>query len=112
MFRISALAGRLALAAIIAAMAITSAGCDFRTTRESKPPSGPHFTVMTYNVNYGMPGAAEAARAIRETDADIVCLQETTPQWQEYLTSKLSEKYPHSRYKHRGGAGGMAFLSK
>jgi endonuclease/exonuclease/phosphatase family metal-dependent hydrolase len=75
-------------------------------------PSGPHFSVMTYNVNYGMPGAAEAARAIRETDADIVCLQETTPAWREYLTAKLGDRYPHCRYKHGAAAGGMGVLSK
>jgi len=103
---------RLASAAIVAVMAMMPTGCDFRTTRKIAPPAGPHFSVMTYNVNFGMPGATEAARAILETDADIVCLQETTPAWQQYLTGQLGERYPHSRYKHRGGAGGMGVLSK
>jgi len=104
--------GRLATTAVLAAIAIMTAGCDFRSVRPSEKPSGPHFTVMTYNVNYGMPGAAEAAGAILQGDADIVCLQETTPQWQAYLAGKLSRKYPHRDYKHAGAAGGMAFLAK
>lgn len=108
----SALVCRIASAAIVTVMATIPAGCDLRATRKIAPPAGPHFSVMTYNVNFGMPGAAEAARAIRETDADIVCLQEITPAWQRYLTAKLSDRYPHSRYKHRAAAGGMAFLSK
>jgi len=96
----------------MAMMVTTLAGCNLRATREITAPSGPHFSVMTYNVNYGMPGAAETALAIRETDADIVCLQETTPAWKEYLTAELGDRYPHSHYKHRGAAGGMGVLSK
>lgn len=103
---------QLASIAILAAIAMMSAGCDFRSIRPGEEPSGPHFTVMTYNVNYGMPGAAEAAEAILQGDADIVCLQETTPRWQAYLAGKLSGKYPHRSYKHGGAAGGMAFLAK
>ncbi|MDP6542993.1 MAG: endonuclease/exonuclease/phosphatase family protein [Phycisphaerae bacterium] len=101
-----------ALVCLIALAATVFAGCNFRTTRKGAPPTGPHFSVMTYNVNYGMPGAADAVGAIRETDADIVCLQEITPAWQRYLTAALSQRYPHRRYKHRGGAGGMGILSK
>jgi vancomycin resistance protein VanJ len=103
---------RLASVAVLSAIGVMPAGCDSRITRAGKPPSGPHFTVMTYNVNFGMPGADEAAEAILESDADIVCLQETTPAWRQYLTRKLGGKYPHSLYKDLGGAGGMAVLSK
>jgi len=77
-----------------------------------RQPAGAHFSLMTYNVNFGRSGAPETAAAIRETDADVVCLQETSPQWREYLDAELKDQYPHERYRHYGQAGGMAILSK
>ena len=87
-------------------------GCDNRITRPLGTPAGPHFSVMTYNVNYGMAAPNLAVRAIRQTDADIVFLQETTPAWRRYLSSELAEAYPHRRYRHYNGSGGMGVLSK
>jgi endonuclease/exonuclease/phosphatase family metal-dependent hydrolase len=67
---------------------------------------------MTYNVNFGMYQAADTARAIRDANADIVCLQETTGAWERCLSGVLGGQYPHVRYRHYGAAGGMAILSK
>lgn len=104
---IGAFAGGLGLA--VAALAC---GC----TREPKAPSPPAvapFTIMTFNVNFGMPAPAEAAAAIRQAGADVVCLQETNVRWQRYLDPRLRETYPHRRYlPSGGGGGGMAVLSR
>ena len=81
-------------------------------TRPVAPPTGPHFSVMSYNVNWGMPRADLAVRAILEAEPDIVCLQETTPDWEWYLSNTLREQYPHRAFRHYGGAGGLAVLSK
>lgn len=75
-------------------------------------PTGPTVKVMTYNVNYGGPGADEAAAAILAEDADLVCLQETTEDWQRFLMPRLRHRYPFSRFHHSGGAGGLALFSK
>jgi endonuclease/exonuclease/phosphatase family metal-dependent hydrolase len=101
-------------AAVFAVAAIVSTGCDSRITRQRKAPTGAHLTVMTYNVNYAMLAPEETARAIRKTDADIVCLQETTDQWRDYLIDKLNDKYPHSVFKPNPGGqgGGMGVMSK
>src|SRR5262245_58964916 len=87
-------------------------GC--HSVRKTEVPTGPNFRVLTYNVNWGMPGADLAAEIIRNSDAEIVCLQETTPQWEAYLRATLSLEYPHMDFRESRGrmGGGLAFLSK
>jgi len=67
---------------------------------------------MTYNVNFAGPRMDLAIAAIREVNPDIVCLQETTPIWERELRQALADLYPHMQFRHSGGAGGQAFLSK
>ena len=99
----------VAVALAAGTLALTS-GC--AGTRPPAQPAGPHFSVMSYNVNWGMPRPDLAVRAILEAEPDIVCLQETTPDWRWYLTTALGKRYPHVAFRHYGGAGGQAFLSK
>jgi len=102
---------RRAIAVTISLVAAcAAAGC--AATREFETPTGPHFTVLTYNVNWGGPGADLAVKAVQDSGADIVCLQETTPDWERYLRPRLEATYPHILFRHHGGAGGQAFLSK
>jgi endonuclease/exonuclease/phosphatase family metal-dependent hydrolase len=75
-------------------------------------PTGPHFSVLTYNVNYGMAGCASITDAILEADADIVCLQETNARWERHLKAAFGKKYPNRLFLHHTAAGGLAFLSK
>lgn len=85
------------------------------TTGCTKAPlaaTGPEFTVATYNVNFGMPRALDAVAAIRATGADLVCLQETSPDWELLIRSHLPNVYPHMMFKHVGAAGGQAILAK
>ena len=77
-----------------------------------EPPVGPTVRVLTYNVNWGGARPDLAVAAIREADADVVCLQETTPEWETYLRAELAGGYPHVMFRHGGGAGGLAFLSR
>ena len=80
--------------------------------RPAEAPTGPTLSVLTYNVNFGMPGAEQAVAAIAEADADVVCLQETTPEWQRWIRRRLGGRYPHRRFRHWPGAGGQAVLAK
>lgn len=87
--------------------------CGCSHTRVAQAPTGPHVRVLTYNVNWGGPQPDLAVEAIRNSDADIVCLQETTPQWEHYLRRSLPE-YSFAQFRNsklRSG-GGLAFLAK
>ena len=68
--------------------------------------------VVTWNVNWGFVAPHAAAETLRRLDADVICLQETTPDWQRVFETQLADIYPTQLYRHRGGAGGMAFLAK
>ncbi len=68
--------------------------------------------MLTYNVNFGLAGDPATVGAIRDTAADLALLQETTPAWERALRAALSDLYPHMLFKHRGGAGGFAVLSR
>ena len=97
-------------ALLLAAVAGLAAGC--ARTRPFEKPTGPHVRVLTYNVNWGGPGAAASGEAVRAAEADVVCLQETTPSWEPALRRALAASHPHVLSRHAGGAGGQAVFSK
>ncbi|MBN2505070.1 MAG: endonuclease/exonuclease/phosphatase family protein [Verrucomicrobia bacterium] len=80
-------------------------------TPESAPARA--FTVATYNIlhrNRDLPGLAAA---LRDTEADLIALQETNPASEAFLRRELAAAYPHMLF--RGGAGGsdgLGFVSK
>lgn len=77
-------------------------------------PTAPHFRVLTYNVNWGGARPDLAVEIIRRSRAEIVCLQETTPQWEQYLRQELGRDYRFAEFrnsKNRAG-GGLGFLAK
>ena len=80
--------------------------------RQPETPTGPHFSVLTYNVNFGGPQPDLAVQAILASGADLACLQETTPAWERLLRDNLADTYPHMTFRHSPGAGGQAVLSK
>ncbi len=103
---------RAAAGLVLLGTACLLAGC--RSPRQAHAPTGPHFRIVTYNVNWGGPRPDLAAEAIRQSGADIVCLQETTPEWEKFLRHTLRNDYDFAEFRHsqtRYG-GGLAFLSK
>jgi len=87
-------------------------GCE--TVRAPRAHDRPGFRVLTYNVNHGLPQPDLACDALLKADADIVCLQETTREWERRLRERLSKRYPHMIFRETENhcAGGLAFLSK
>lgn len=74
----------------------------------------PQLVVMTYNVNYGVAGDPSTVALIEESDAHIVFLQETTPEWQDAIEERLRERFPYQEWRDPSGgwaAGGGAILS-
>lgn len=93
-----------------ALLALLLLGCQAR--RAPVEPVGPCLRVLTYNVNYGAPDAGAALRALAASGADLICLQESTPRWEAEIRAALSGPYPHMAFRHEGGAGGLAILSR
>ncbi len=105
--------GQTSLRAIVAVLVLFVAGLGCREPlRQPVEPRGAHFSVLAYNINYGGHRADRSVAAILEADADIVCLQETSPAWEKYLRPRLKAKYPHCLFRHGRGAGGMAVFSR
>ncbi len=75
-------------------------------------PAAPTLRIVTYNINWGCPNPNQVAQFLLESDADVICLQETHRQWELLLHNQLSEIYPHGSFHSFGGAGGIAFMSK
>ena len=107
--------GQRFLRLVVVLYVLSCAGCARTAPQQAHVapvPVGPTVRVMTYNVNWGGARPDLAVAAIREADADVVCLQETTPEWETYLRGELVGTYPHVMFRHSGGAGGLAFLSR
>jgi vancomycin resistance protein VanJ len=75
-------------------------------------PGRPHFTLLTFNVNYGLRDAPQNLRAIVDADADVVLLQEATPALERATLRLMKTLYPHQQYRYCCGAGGLGVLSK
>lgn len=53
--------------------------------------------------------------AIGKNHADIICLQESTPEFETVLRLRYGDEYPYQLYQHNQpdpGAAGLAVLSK
>jgi len=79
--------------------------------------------VCNYNVNFvftrdglGDDNSKQVFNALMESDADVICLQETHGGFEQFLLTysqgQLTKSYPHYVFYHHGGAGGQAFFSK
>ena len=55
-----------------------------------------------------------AVDIIRRSGANIICLQETTPQWEAYLKRELAGEYSLAEFRNSPArmGGGLAFLTK
>ncbi|MFZ5475646.1 MAG: endonuclease/exonuclease/phosphatase family protein [Myxococcota bacterium] len=68
------------------------------------------FTILSWNVNYGLTGDPAALTVLRDLDADVVLLQESNAAWEAYLRD--AALYPHADFLDDGAAGGLAVLSR
>ncbi|MDC3957418.1 endonuclease/exonuclease/phosphatase family protein [Polyangium jinanense] len=68
--------------------------------------------IMSYNTLGFNPNTAATIRVIREVNADIVALQEMTPEHADALEQALSERYPYRLLDARPGVTGSGILSR
>ncbi len=71
-----------------------------------------NLKVITYNVNWGGAYPYRIVEYIKKSNADIIFLQETHKQWENYLVKHLSYRYKYNVFKESPGAGGIAFMSR
>lgn len=77
---------------------------------ESKQSAGT-FTLATFNVFYGNPDLPGIARAIADTKADLICLQETNADSERHLRREFASHYPYMMFRGGVDQDGMAVLS-
>ena len=98
-------------AALIAVL--LSSGCSHAPARQARAPGPqPVLRVMTYNVNFGIPGDAPTLGAIEAGKADVVFLQEINTAWIRSLRATFGDAYPHTAFYPRVGAGGIGLMSR
>ena len=73
-------------------------GCAHEPTRQPRAPGAqPALRMMTYNVNFGIPGDEPTLAAIERGDADVVFLQEINAAWERELRTRFAGRYRHLR---------------
>ena len=73
----------------------------------------PHFTVVSYNVEFSKYGSSSTVAAVGAADADIVCLQETGGNWEPALHAAYSKRYTYElHYPDGHPTGAMTVLSR
>ncbi len=66
----------------------------------------------SYNVENGKHHDQSIIEAVGAGHADVVCLQETTPEYEAVLRPRYASRYPYQLYRPRPHAAGLAVLSR
>jgi endonuclease/exonuclease/phosphatase (EEP) superfamily protein YafD len=92
--------------------ALLLGGCGQPPLEPRDPTPGvPHFTIATYNILSGQAGDESTLETIGATHADIICLEEITPEWERAVRDRYATEYPNMLF-YAEGAGGLGMLSK
>lgn len=102
---------RILIAAIAVSVGLVSACNDGVLEARDPSPDTVHFTVQSYNVELLHSSDEETVAAVGDEFADIIVLQEVTPEWEEILRSRYSEQYAYMVFRSEPGSGGLAALS-
>lgn len=70
------------------------------------------LSVLSYNLYFKNKSQSSCLKVIEKADADIVALQELTPQWKSYLDKHLYNKYPYRKCYAIKGAHGIGVYSR
>jgi endonuclease/exonuclease/phosphatase (EEP) superfamily protein YafD len=85
--------------------------------RKATVPAGaataPHLRIVSANVMFDNPNHAALVDELQSRDADVIFLQEVTPDWWRAIRAAgLLESHPYFIEAARWGADGMALLSR
>lgn len=70
------------------------------------------FRLVTLNVERTNRDYRRVVSALAAVDADLICLQENTAEWDIVLEAELASVYPWRALRPTGGPGGMALYSR
>lgn len=110
------------MAVLIALAGCAPSGVRPDASRKEDPPARPaqatgprSIRVATYNINYGNLALQSVASAIRQANADVVCLQETNDASASFLRGEFAQDFPHFKFSgdvSQYAAGGFGVLSR
>jgi endonuclease/exonuclease/phosphatase family metal-dependent hydrolase len=70
------------------------------------------FVVATYNIYCGNLNLPRLSKAMAESHADLIALQETNPESERYLRGALAKHYPYMQFRAGQGSEGLGFMSR
>jgi endonuclease/exonuclease/phosphatase (EEP) superfamily protein YafD len=104
---------RIQIAALIAlALFVFMFGKLFIPRQKTVPSSPDVLKVMTYNMLAFTPDVSMVADVIREEDADIVFMQETSFAMADFLQKEMLDEYPYQIHDPSDVPLGMSVISK
>ena len=103
---------RVSMVTLCALMVVGGCRHANRLERPDFAPNEPCLSVVTYNVNFGVPQPENVVRYLADSGAAVVCLQETHTRWERILKHGLGRIYPHTYFQEWQAAGGMAVMSR
>lgn len=108
--RLKTTRGKLALGIFLAYCA--SLGVQIiRSYHSSSPKESKSLTMVSYNLFFKNNYKTQAIQFLNEQNADILCLQEVTPEWQSKLDKGL-KGFPYKLALPRRGTHGFSIYSK
>jgi len=99
-------------------------GCTFAlrcgpALRHHPPPRAPdpasargQFTLASFNLYFPASDDAATVELIAQTGADVIFLQEVSPDWESTLRRRYGQAYPQMLFAPGGGASGLGVLSR
>lgn len=69
------------------------------------------FSIATWNINYGNADLPGIVATLEASGADLVALQEVTPEAERFLRKHLADTYPHMHFHSGERATGFAVLA-
>ncbi len=71
-----------------------------------------HLKLESFNVEFQHYSDPETVEAVGSNDADLISLQEVTPEWEVVLRERYADTYPHMLFQSAPNSGGLAVLSR
>jgi endonuclease/exonuclease/phosphatase family metal-dependent hydrolase len=71
-----------------------------------------HLTIQSYNVEFDHFRDPATVAAVGRNSADVMALQEVTPEWEEVLRREYADSYSYMLFYAEPNSGGMAVLSR